>query len=117
MVLMITLIRRQCGEGREAMDELVGRLVASIGIDPGVAEKAVGIILAFLLKEGPADKVQALIDQGVIGDFRSPDFMRFGFAPLYLSYSDVYAAATILHDILANGVWRAQRFANRGPVT
>jgi len=45
------------------MDELVGRLVASIGIDPGVAEKAVGIILAFLLKEGPADKVQALIDQ------------------------------------------------------
>jgi hypothetical protein len=45
------------------MDELVGRLVANIGIDRAVAEKAVGIILAFLLKEGPADKVQALIDQ------------------------------------------------------
>ena len=61
--------------------------------------------------------MQALIDRGVIGDFRSPDFMRFGFAPLYLSYSDVYVAATILHDILANGTWRASRFANRGPVT
>ena len=45
------------------MDELVGRLVANVGVDQAVAEKAVGIILAFLLKEGPSDKVQALIDQ------------------------------------------------------
>lgn len=45
------------------MDELVGRLVANVGIDKSVAEKSVGIILAFLLKEGPSDKVQALIDQ------------------------------------------------------
>jgi hypothetical protein len=53
----------ECGEGRGAMDELVGRLVANVGVDQAVAEKAVGIILAFLLKEGPSDKVQALIDQ------------------------------------------------------
>jgi hypothetical protein len=45
------------------MDELVDRLVANVGVDRTVAEKAVGIILAFLLKEGPADKVQSLIDQ------------------------------------------------------
>jgi len=45
------------------MDELVGRLVANVGIDRAMAEKSVGIILAFLLKEGPSDKVQALIDQ------------------------------------------------------
>lgn len=45
------------------MDELVGRLVAKVGVDKAVAEKAVAIILAFLLKEGPSDKVQALIDQ------------------------------------------------------
>jgi hypothetical protein len=45
------------------MDELLDRLVANVGIDRATAEKAVGIILAFLLKEGPADKVQALIDQ------------------------------------------------------
>src|SRR5471032_2012709 len=44
------------------MDELLDRLVAKVGVDRGVAEKAVGIILAFLLKEGPSDKVQALID-------------------------------------------------------
>jgi hypothetical protein len=45
------------------MDELLDRLVANVGIDRATAEKAVGIILAFLLKEGPADKVQALINQ------------------------------------------------------
>jgi hypothetical protein len=45
------------------MDELLDRLVAKVGVDRSVAEKAVGIILAFLLKEGPADKVQALINQ------------------------------------------------------
>ena len=43
------------------MDELIGRLVADIGIDRAAAEKAVGIILDFLAKEGPPDKVQALI--------------------------------------------------------
>ena len=45
------------------MDELVARLVANVGVDKATAEKAVGIILDFLLKEGPSDKVQALIDQ------------------------------------------------------
>jgi hypothetical protein len=45
------------------MDELIGRIVAAVGIDRAVAEKSIGIILDFLSKEGPADKVQALIDQ------------------------------------------------------
>ena len=45
------------------MNDLVGRLVAEHGIDRDVAEKAVGIILAFLIKEGPPDKVQPLIDR------------------------------------------------------
>jgi kynureninase len=61
--------------------------------------------------------VQALIEHGVIGDFRSPDHMRFGFAPLYLRYVDVHDAASILHDILANDAWRASRFATRATVT
>ncbi len=45
------------------MDELVARLVANVGVDRVAAEKAVGIIFEFLRKEGPADKVQALIDR------------------------------------------------------
>jgi kynureninase len=61
--------------------------------------------------------IQALSDRGVIGDFRSPDHMRFGFAPLYLSFADVHAAATILHEILANSTWRALRYSIRGRLT
>jgi hypothetical protein len=45
------------------MDELIARLVANVGVDRAAAEKAVGIILDFLSKEGPPDKVQALIDK------------------------------------------------------
>ncbi len=43
------------------MDELIGRLVADVGIDRATAETAVGIILDFLVKEGPPDKVQPLL--------------------------------------------------------
>lgn len=45
------------------MDELIGRLVANVGVERIAAEKAVGIILDFLRREGPPDKVQALIDR------------------------------------------------------
>jgi hypothetical protein len=45
------------------MDELVGRLCANVGLTREVAEKSVGIILEFLIKEGPPEKVQALIDR------------------------------------------------------
>jgi hypothetical protein len=44
------------------MNELIGRLALSAGIDDAVAEKTIGIILGFLLDEGPSDKVQALIE-------------------------------------------------------
>jgi hypothetical protein len=45
------------------MDDLIARLVANVGVDREAAEKAVGIIFQFLLKEGPPDKVKALIDR------------------------------------------------------
>jgi len=43
------------------MDELIGRLVADLGVDRAAAEKAIGIIFDFLVKEGPADKVRPLL--------------------------------------------------------
>ena len=43
------------------MDELIGRLVSDVGVDRGTAETAVGIILDFLAKEGPGDKIQLLM--------------------------------------------------------
>ncbi len=61
--------------------------------------------------------MQALIAHGVIGDFRAPSTIRFGFTPLYLRYADVWHAAAILEDILATGAWRDRRFAVRNAVT
>ena len=61
--------------------------------------------------------VQALIARGIIGDFRAPDIMRFGFTPLYLRYRDVLDAAKALADILRRGAWQEPRFAVRSLVT
>jgi kynureninase len=60
---------------------------------------------------------QALIDAGVIGDFRAPDVIRFGLTPLYLGHEDVWTAVERLRDILATERWREPRFAVRGKVT
>ena len=46
--------------------------------------------------------MQALIARGVIGDFRAPDAIRFGFTPLYIGEADVLGAVDILEDIMAN---------------
>lgn len=61
--------------------------------------------------------MRALIERGVIGDFREPDALRFGFAPLYLRYRDVQGAAAILHEILSTGAWQDARYAERQSVT
>lgn len=61
--------------------------------------------------------MQALIDRGVIGDFRAPDMMRFGFAPLYLDAEDVVRAASILEDIVVQRSWDEPRYRQRQSVT
>ena len=61
--------------------------------------------------------MQALIARGVIGDFRAPDILRFGFAPLYVRYTDAWDAAHALADILATGAWQRPEFQQRGAVT
>ena len=60
---------------------------------------------------------QALIADGVVGDFRAPDVIRFGLAPLYIGFEDVWRAVDRMRDILDGGRWREPRFAVRGKVT
>lgn len=61
--------------------------------------------------------MQALIADGVIGDFRAPDFLRFGFTPLYLRFVDVWDAVTRLKRILEAQTWNRQEFKQRRKVT
>ncbi len=61
--------------------------------------------------------MQALIQRGVIGDFRAPDLMRFGFAPLYNSFVDVWDAVEHLAQVLDGGLWDTVEFRERKAVT
>ncbi len=75
-----------------------------------------GSHVVFAHPEGYA-VMQALIARGVIGDFRAPDHMRFGFAPLYNGFADMVRAAALLADILAIREWDEPRFKERAKVT
>jgi len=61
--------------------------------------------------------MQALIARGVIGDFRPPDILRFGFTPLYTRFVDVWDAVDRLQQVMTSGEWREPRFAVRAAVT
>jgi kynureninase len=75
-----------------------------------------GSHVVFAHPEGYA-VMQALIASGVIGDFRAPDLMRFGFTPLYNGYADIVRAAEILGDVLQTSEWDQPRFKTRAKVT
>lgn len=61
--------------------------------------------------------MQAMIAEGVIGDFRAPDLIRFGFAPLYTSFTEAWDAAQMLARILDGRLWDRTEFQERKPVT
>lgn len=75
-----------------------------------------GSHVCFAHPEGYA-VMQALISRGIVGDFRAPDLMRFGFTPLYTSFEDAWRGADALADILATREWDQPRFLERRKVT
>ena len=118
-------------------------LIASIGIDALVAKsralseftrKAMAEVCPELPCVSPEDPAargsqlsyrhdhayelcQALIARRVVGDFRAPDLLRFGFAPAYVRFSDCWRAVSELRDILDSGEWRKAEYAARAAVT
>ncbi len=78
------------------------------------AERASHVVFAH--PEGYA-VMQALIARGVVGDFRAPDLLRFGFAPLYNRFADAWRAAEILGEIMQSREWDQPRFKARAKVT
>ena len=75
-----------------------------------------GSQLSFRHPEGYA-VMQALIARDVIGDFRAPDMIRFGFTPLYLTEADVDRAIETLANIMATDAWDRPEFKERKAVT
>jgi kynureninase len=61
--------------------------------------------------------MQALIQRGVIGDFRAPDVLRFGLAPLYVRFIDVWDAVSTLLDVMRSDAWKSDRLQQRRRVT
>jgi len=75
-----------------------------------------GSQVSFAFEQGyPA--MQALIARGVIGDFRAPNIMRFGFTPLFIDENDVVKAVDILEEILAKRLWDTPEYHARNQVT
>ncbi len=75
-----------------------------------------GSQVSFAFGDGYA-AMQALIARGVIGDFRAPDIMRFGFTPLYIDEADVKAAIDIISDVMNNRLWDRPQYKIRAAVT
>ena len=75
-----------------------------------------GSQVSFSYEHGYA-AIQALIARKVIGDYRHPNIMRFGFTPLFLDENDVVQAVDILQDIIANRLWDDPKFTTRQRVT
>jgi kynureninase len=76
-----------------------------------------GSQVALSRPEGAYAIVQALIARGVVGDFRAPDVLRFGFTPLYLRHVDVWDAVEHLQQVLVNAEWHDVRFHRKAAVT
>lgn len=101
--LLIQLVEQECaGLGLELVGPAVGR--------------PRGSHVAFRHTEGYA-VVRALIERGVIGDFRAPDIVRFGLTPLYLGYEDIGRAVSILRQVLVDRLWDAPEYKVRASVT
>ena len=61
--------------------------------------------------------IQAMIERGVVGDFRDPDICRFGFAPLYVRFVDVFDAVERLVEVMNSEMYLDERFTHRNRVT
>lgn len=75
-----------------------------------------GSQVSFSFEHGYA-AMQACIERGVIGDFRAPDVMRFGFTPLFIDSQDVERAIETLAEIMSKDLWNDPKFQKRNKVT
>ena len=101
-----------------ALGDILIEKAQALGLEPacpGQGQRRGGHVV--LRHEQGYAIVQALIARGITGDFRAPDLMRFGFNPLYNSYTDVFDAAEALADVINTSAWDKPEFLARKAVT
>ncbi len=111
-------LRRKSVALGDAFLRLAGERLARFGVQSASPERAEERGSQVSLRHPDAFPVmQALIARGVVGDFREPDLLRFGLAPLTLRHVDVWDAVEALASVLASGEFLEARFRERGRVT
>ncbi|UTD56883.1 kynureninase [Halomonas sp. MS1] len=114
----MTALREKSLALSELFRDCLADLLESEGIeDITLPQGERGSQVAFIHREHGYAIVQALIARGVIGDYREPGLMRFGFTPLYLSYADVWQAAQHFREVVENRKYLEARFQIRSEVT
>nr|WP_238936919.1 kynureninase [Sulfitobacter geojensis] len=109
-------VRRASLDLQEQFIKEVEQAVPQLELASPRDPQARGSQVSFRFEHGYA-AMQAVIDRGVIGDFRAPDIMRFGFTPLYLDAADVTAAVAVIEDVMTNALWDDPKYKVRGRVT
>lgn len=120
--LMLEADPKAMGEKAIALSDLFQRLVSETCSGQGLELRSPpdarqrGAHLSYAHENGYAI-MQNLISRGVIGDFRAPDNMRFGFSPLFMRYTDILDAVEILRDILESRSYEDAEFSKTHSVT
>jgi kynureninase len=111
-------LRRKSGALGDLFIALVAQELAGSGLSLASPSQAAerGSQVSYRHPEG-YPIMQALIARGVIGDFRAPDILRFGFAPLYVSFTDIWNAVAHLKAVMAAQEWQKPEFRRRAAVT
>ena len=111
-------IRRKSLEMSEAFMALVEQECKDLGVQVATPREPERRGSHVALRHPNAYPVmRALIAQGIIGDFREPDLMRFGMAPLYLRFIDLWDAVAALRGVLADRAWDRPEHRKRAAVT
>jgi kynureninase len=109
-------VRAKSVELSELFIELVEDGCADLELASPRDSRHRGSQVAFRFQHGYA-AMRALIERGVIGDFRAPDIMRFGFTPLYIDGDDVRKAAEIIKKVMLERLWDNPEYFLRAAVT
>lgn len=111
-------VRRKSLALGDAFQQLSARCLAPFGVEnASPTEHALRGSQVSLRHPDAYAVMQALIDRGVVGDFRAPNLLRFGFCPLFLRHTDVWDAVETLRDVLASGAHQQERYRRRSRVT